>query len=309
MPQGGGPSHPNAATAASGAGGQAPPPPPVRRRQNSASTSAAAGGPLSSSSSGFPPISPTNPSHLPTESQQAQIAQARTALVASIGNALDTELQTRASLLHANQAAIERQERDVERALRELRKEDDKLMKVLNDGSRKVKELGDVQNWAERLERDFLVLEETMRLVDRGQQRRRRRSGSGSGSGSESGSWSGSESGSGSGSWSGSERGSIVGEEDEEGDVRMRDDGDEANGVQDAVDGKLDTDKGKRVAIAPDPMDIDPAQIPLPTEDASTTAPRDIVHIRTAEQNAQTPAQPSPGATSWLRRFIWRAPG
>lgn len=296
MLQGGGPANPNNTTTIppGGAGGQAP-------------STANAGGPprrrqTSSTSAPFPPISPTNPSHLPTESQQAQIAQARTALVASIGNALDTELQTRASLLHANQAAIEKQERDVERALRELRKEDDKLMKVLNDGSRKVKELGDVQNWAERLERDFLVLEETMRLVDRGQRRR------GSGSGSESGSWSGSESGS--GSWSGSERGSVVGDEDEEGDVRMRDDGGEENGVQAVVDGKLDTDKGKQVAIAPDAMDIDPAQIPLPTEDVSATAPRDIVHVRTAEeQNAQTTAQPSPGATSWFRRFIWRAPG
>jgi hypothetical protein len=30
-----------------------------------------------------------------------------------------------------------------------------------------MREFGDVQNWAEMLERDFMVLEETMRLVER----------------------------------------------------------------------------------------------------------------------------------------------
>lgn len=268
------------------------PPPPQRRRQNSASTS---NNPAPSSQN----TAATSPSHLPTESQQAQIAQARTALVASIGNALDTELQTRASLLHANQAAIEKQERDVERALRDLRKEDDKLMKVLNEGSRKVKELGDVQNWAERLERDFLVLEETMRLVDRGQGRR------GSGSGSESGSWSGSESGS--GSWSGSERASIIEDVDEEGDVHMRDEG-EQNGEH-VVEGTLDTDKGKQVATPPDAMDIDPAEVPLPTDETLMTATRDNTNTQANEQSRQATAQPSPGAMTWLTRFIWRTPG
>lgn len=46
-----------------------------------------------------------------------------------------------------------------------LRKENDKLAKVVRDAGRKIKELGNVQNWAEVLERDFMVLEETMRLV------------------------------------------------------------------------------------------------------------------------------------------------
>ncbi len=47
-----------------------------------------------------------------------------------------------------------------------LRKETDKLKKLADEGSRKVKELGNVQNWAEMLERDFLVLEETLRLAN-----------------------------------------------------------------------------------------------------------------------------------------------
>ncbi|RYC60149.1 hypothetical protein CHU98_g6063, partial [Xylaria longipes] len=57
---------------------------------------------------------------------------------------------------------------DVARATEALRKENDKLAKVAKDAGRKIKELGNVQNWAEVLERDFLVLEETMRLVRNG---------------------------------------------------------------------------------------------------------------------------------------------
>lgn len=247
--------------------------------------------------------SPTNPAHLPTPTQQAQIAQARTALVASLGNALDTELQTRAELLHANQAAIDRQERDVARALEDLRKEDERLLKVLKDGSRQVKELGDVQNWAERLERDFLVLEDTMRMVGAA-------SPEGKGVEEEEGSWSGSQSGSwsGSGSGSGSERGSVLGDED--GDIRM--DGGGGHGEADAVEDHLPLDKGKgnQVAVSdPNAMDLDPAQVPLPQDDVrevDTSGTGTVNETQVLEQDATLP-QPFPGATSWFRKFIWRS--
>jgi hypothetical protein len=42
-----------------------------------------------------------------------------------------------------------------------LEGEVDKALKGMRD-------FGDVQNWAEMLERDFMVLEETMRLVEGG---------------------------------------------------------------------------------------------------------------------------------------------
>ncbi|KAK7707050.1 hypothetical protein SLS64_007259 [Diaporthe eres] len=235
--------------------------------------------------------SPTNPSHLPTEAEQEQIAQARTALVASIGNTLDHELQTRASLLHSNQAAIEKQERDVERALADLRREDDKLLKVLNQGSRQVKELGDVQNWAERLERDFLVLEETMRLVHEG------------GSGSESGSWTGSESG----SWSGSERGSVVGDGDgdEDGDVRLADGDPDQEQVDEHPVGK---GKGKQPdgASSTSAMDVDSAQDSLPHRTAGPE-PSMLVDLVSSSNGATAPPQQSPTSTGWLRRFWWRS--
>ncbi|KAI0161489.1 hypothetical protein GGR57DRAFT_454965 [Xylariaceae sp. FL1272] len=125
--------------------------------------------PSTASAGGMPPNRPTdlNPT-LPTRSSQLHIAEARAALVASMSNMLDTELQSRASLLHSNAAALSRQERDVIKATEALRKENDKLAKVAQDAGRKIKELGNVQNWAEVVERDFLVLEETVRLVKRG---------------------------------------------------------------------------------------------------------------------------------------------
>lgn len=244
--------------------------------------------PAAASSAARAPASPTNPSHLPTEAEQEQIAQARTALVASIGNTLDHELQTRASLLHANQAAIEKQERDVERALADLRREDDRLLKVLDKGSRQVKELGDVQNWAERLERDFLVLEETMRLVHEG------------GSGSESGSWTGSESG----SWSGSERGSVVGDGDEEGDVRMEDGDPDHGEVEEGVVGK---GKGKQLdGPSTGAMDVDSTEDTLPPRTVEPE-PSMLVDLVSSSNGATSAPQQSPTSSGWLRRFWWRS--
>jgi hypothetical protein len=137
---------------------------------------------------------------------------------------LDSHLRDRASVLHSNAAAISKQQVAVQKATDGLRKENDKLAKVADDAARRVKELGNVQNWAEVLERDFLVLEETLRLV-RGE--------------GEAGSWSGSQSGS---SWSGSSGDSESGDED----VRME------------GDGKVDKGKGRETDE--DPMDVDGAE-------------------------------------------------
>ncbi|KXH46382.1 hypothetical protein CNYM01_09986, partial [Colletotrichum nymphaeae SA-01] len=120
----------------------APPPAPA-----SASSAAAA----SASSSSSPPQQPLHQT-LPSPDQQHHISEARAAVVASIGNMLDGELQTRARMLHANAAALDKQERDVVRATEALRKENDKLAKFSGDAARRVKELGNVQNWAEVLE-------------------------------------------------------------------------------------------------------------------------------------------------------------
>ncbi|KAL5323790.1 hypothetical protein ACEPPN_008332 [Leptodophora sp. 'Broadleaf-Isolate-01'] len=129
-------------------------------------------------------MSMTSPSlHSPETARQ--IAEARAALEASmtnIGSSLDITLRSRAQDLHSNSKQLEKQQKDVVKATEGLRKEGDKLKKVADEGMRRVKELGNVQNWAEMLERDFLVLGETLRLVERGSE------GSGSYTGSEEGS-------------------------------------------------------------------------------------------------------------------------
>lgn len=197
---------------------------------------------------------------LPSAAQQQHVAEARSAVVASISNLLDSELQTRATVLHSNAAALEKQERDVVRATDALRRENDKLAKFSAEGARRVKELGNVQYWAEVLEREFLVLEETMRLVRRGSQ-----------ASSESGSWSGTA------SWSGSEVGDdeddagkghggarVVKDPggrgarlhgDADGDVRMDEDTEAGGAMLD--DGDLVKGKGKDAGIDADAMHLD----------------------------------------------------
>ncbi|CZT10082.1 hypothetical protein WAI453_006382 [Rhynchosporium graminicola] len=126
--------------------------------------------PSSSSSTHAPSIanmSMISPSLRSPETAR-QIAEARAALEASmsnIGSSLDRTLQSRAQDLHSNSRQLEKQQKEVEKATEGLRKEGDKLKKVADEGMKKVKELGNVQNWAEMLERDFLVLGETLRLA------------------------------------------------------------------------------------------------------------------------------------------------
>ncbi|QPG97931.1 hypothetical protein C2857_007051 [Epichloe festucae Fl1] len=110
---------------------------------------------------------PTLHQTLPSAETQRHVAEARSAVVASMGNLLDSELQSRAGILHENAAALDRQERDVLRATEGLRREREKLAREAGGAARKVKELGNVQNWAEVLERGFLVLEETVRLANK----------------------------------------------------------------------------------------------------------------------------------------------
>ncbi|KAK7980048.1 Ribosomal protein L37ae [Apiospora arundinis] len=163
-----------------------PGPPPSSIGGNSQATR---GGPPSTTntntnaSSVMPPLH----THLPSTTTTLHMTEAREALVATMSNLFDTELQSRASLLHANASQLSRQESDVAKATEGLRKETDKLAKVARDAGRRIKETGNVQNWAEVLERDFLVLEETLRLAREGSERDYSSSGSGS-------YWSGSES-------------------------------------------------------------------------------------------------------------------
>ncbi|KAH6618977.1 hypothetical protein C7974DRAFT_416312 [Boeremia exigua] len=108
----------------------------------------------------------SSPTPSATAQQQREARAAVIASLSSIGTSVDADLRTRTADLHANSAAIARQERELAKQTAVLQKEGDKWQKLGDTSTKKLNEIGDVQNWAEMLERDLLVLEETVRLVD-----------------------------------------------------------------------------------------------------------------------------------------------
>lgn len=133
------------------------PPPSGSAQTNTTSTVASGEGPAPR-----PHIHPTIPS---AETQQ-HVADARAAVVASMSNMVDRELQSRAAVLHDNARALDRQEKDVVIATDGLRRERERLAREADGAARRLKEVGNVQNWAEVLERQFLVLEDTVRMAN-----------------------------------------------------------------------------------------------------------------------------------------------
>jgi hypothetical protein len=100
---------------------------------------------------------------------QRRTAEARDAVIASfssVGSAYEADLKRRAADLHSNSKAIKKQEKELIKQTAALAKQTAQLNKLADSSTKKLNEIGDVQNWAEVLERDMLVLEETMRLVE-----------------------------------------------------------------------------------------------------------------------------------------------
>ena len=111
---------------------------------------------------------PPPPPPPPDPQRTAEARAAFTAHLTSIGNSHISSLEARVSDIHANSTAISKQETDVDRQTEKLAKEAGKHQKVADEAAGKLKELGDIQNWAEVLERDLLVLEETVRMGEEG---------------------------------------------------------------------------------------------------------------------------------------------
>ncbi|KAF1962907.1 hypothetical protein CC80DRAFT_487348 [Byssothecium circinans] len=96
----------------------------------------------------------------------AEARAAVTASLASVGGSVDNEMRQRAADLHANSSAIEKQEKELAKQTAALAKQSAQWQKLADTSTKKLNEIGDIQNWAEMIERDLLVLEETLRLVD-----------------------------------------------------------------------------------------------------------------------------------------------
>ena len=106
----------------------------------------------------------THTSLAPQDTASARAAVEAT--LSSVGSTYDTDLKHRISDIHANSQNIANQEKELVRATQALNKESEKWKKMADKTTKQLNEFGDVQNWAEVLERDLLVLEETMRLVE-----------------------------------------------------------------------------------------------------------------------------------------------
>jgi hypothetical protein len=114
----------------------------------------------------------TSSTAVASDSSRAQ-DEARAAVLASLesaGSNYDIQLQRRAADLHANAASIAKQEAELRKQTAALAKENAKWQKEVGKATKGLNQHGDLQNWAELMERDFLVLEETLRLVEGGEE-------------------------------------------------------------------------------------------------------------------------------------------
>lgn len=116
-----------------------------------------------------PPAPPAPPPPPPDPQRTAEARIAFTAHLTSIGNTHISSLEGRVSDIHNNSIAIAKQQADVAKQTKKLATEAKKHQRVADDAAEKLKELGDIQNWAEVLERDLLVLEETMKMGEAGE--------------------------------------------------------------------------------------------------------------------------------------------
>lgn len=113
----------------------------------------------------IPPSSPTLATPPPPDPQRTAEARAAfTAHLTSIGNSHVSALEQRVGDIHSNSLAISKQEDEIGKQAKKLADESKKHQKVADDAGAKLKELGDIQNWAEVLERDLLVLETAMKM-------------------------------------------------------------------------------------------------------------------------------------------------
>jgi hypothetical protein len=114
-----------------------------------------------------PPPEQQQPPSSPTPSQRTLEAKAAfTASLRSAGANYDASLRERTRTLHENAAALDKQEAELARTTADLARQNEQWAKVADTAREGLKEIGDVQNWAELIERDLLVVEEMLREVE-----------------------------------------------------------------------------------------------------------------------------------------------
>jgi hypothetical protein len=105
----------------------------------------------------------------PTEDQQQKEALAAfTATLHSVGTNLEAPLRDRAANIQSNAVALERQEAELAENTARLARQNGEWVGLADETREGLKEIGDVQNWAEMIERDLLALEDMMDDVEGG---------------------------------------------------------------------------------------------------------------------------------------------
>ncbi|PWY89515.1 hypothetical protein BO94DRAFT_490515, partial [Aspergillus sclerotioniger CBS 115572] len=94
--------------------------------------------------------------------QTIEAISAFTATLHNTATSYTTPLVDRAHTLTTNATNLERQQLDVEKSTAALAKQNDALARVAEEARLGLKEIGDVQNWAEVIERELLVLEDVV---------------------------------------------------------------------------------------------------------------------------------------------------
>ncbi|CRL24209.1 unnamed protein product [Penicillium camemberti] len=116
------------------------------------------------------PISnPTaDPANTTDDQQQKEALAAFTATLHSVGTNLEAPLRDRAANIQSNAAALERQEAELAENTQRLARQNQQWVGFADETREGLKEIGDVQNWAEMIERDLLALEDMMDVVENG---------------------------------------------------------------------------------------------------------------------------------------------
>src|SRR5215471_10931470 len=97
-----------------------------------------------------------------SKAQDTEEARAAfTASLTSVGSNLDADMRARAANLHENAVSLTKQEEELRKNTQSLAKQGEELQKLADQGRQGLKEVGDLQNWAELIERDLLIVEET----------------------------------------------------------------------------------------------------------------------------------------------------
>ncbi|BCS08988.1 similar to An02g02310 [Aspergillus luchuensis] len=105
----------------------------------------------------------------PTPEKSKETLEAKSAFSATllnIGGTHASPLVERAHTITENAAALDKQQAELEAHTAALAKQNESWDKLAGEARDGLKEIGDVQNWAEVVERELLVLEEMMGYVE-----------------------------------------------------------------------------------------------------------------------------------------------